>query len=184
MRCSDPSIQVRRVATACVAVLLNVSAALAAEPPKPGTVSVLDEACVERRAQMCLRLADPDSSAAVESTFEKLCSSLVCERGWYRTDLWKYGKLGPLCVCERRYVEVAEGGRCAEGFREVQRAGPDGRTRITCELPDLKMDQYQGFQGYQAGWYWPATPWDLMTCLQYARFGPGSGACRKSVPEK
>jgi len=179
MRFSHRSIEACWVTTACFATLLSCSAASAAEQPsKSGVVTVLDEACVERRAEMCLRLADASSSTAIEASLEQLCPSIACERGWYRTDLGRYGRLGPLCVCERRYVGVAEGQRCAEGFTETSRVGPDGTKRITCELPELKMEQYQG------EWYWPATPWDLMTCLQFARFGPGSSVCRKSVPAK
>lgn len=173
------SIQPRFAATACLAILLSGSAASAAEPPsKPAFLTVLDEACVDRRVEMCLRLADPNSSTAIESSLEQLCPSIACERGWYRTDLGRYGRLGPLCVCERRYVGVADGQRCAEGFKETSRVGPDGTARIACELPEMKMEQDQG------RWEWPATPWDLVTCLQFARFGPGSSLCRKSVPAK
>lgn len=156
-------------------MLLAAAAAGAAGPDgKTGGVTVLDEACVERRTEMCLRLADAGRSTAVESDYEKLCSSLVCPRGWHRTELGRYGALGPLCICERRQIVLAQGQRCAEGFREA--AAPDGRAGGACELPELTMEQYPG------AWQWPSTPWDLMTCLQFARSGPGSGACRKSIP--
>ncbi len=182
MRFHHPLIHAGPVAAAAVAVLLNTSVALAAETPKPGTVVVLDEACVERRVEMCLRLADGRDTAILEATLEKDCSSLVCERGWHKKDLGRYGQLGPICECQRRAAPVVPGRPCADGFRESAVNGPGGARQTVCELPELKMEQYRGFQGYEAGWDWPSTPWDLMTCLQFARLGPGSGACRKSLP--
>jgi hypothetical protein len=85
-------------------------------------LAVLDEACVEHRTEMCLRLEDAGRSTAVEASLEQRCTSLACE------------------------------------------------------LPKLRMEQYPG------EWKWPTTPWDLMTCLQFARFDPGGGECRKPVP--
>lgn len=182
MRFHHSLIPVRWFAGAGAALLLHASAALAAEPPKPGAVTVLDEACVERRMEMCLRLADGRDTVVLESSLEKDCSSLTCGRGWHKKDLGRYGQLGPICECQRRAAPVAPGRPCADGFREFAAAGPGGAGQALCELPELKMEQYRGFEGYEAGWYWPATPWDLMTCLQFSRFGPGSGACRKSIP--
>lgn len=182
MRFHHPSVRARWFASVCVAVLLHASAALAGEPPRPGAVVVLDEACVERRVQMCLQLADGRDTVVLEASLEKDCSSLTCYRGWHKKDLGRYGALGPICECQRRGAPVAAGRLCAEGFRESAAAGPGGAGQALCELPELKMEQYKGFQGYEAGWDWPGTPWDLMTCLEFARYGPGSGACRKSVP--
>ncbi|HSD61453.1 MAG TPA: hypothetical protein VLC55_11430 [Burkholderiales bacterium] len=184
MRFHQPLIPVRWFAAAGAVLLMHASAPLAAEPPKPGAVTVLDEACVERRMEMCLRLADGRDTVVLESSLEKDCSSLTCGRGWHKKDLGRYGQLGPICECQRRGVLVTPGRPCADGFMESAAAGPGGAGQALCELPELKMEQYRGFEGYEAGWYWPATPWDLMTCLQFSRFGPGSGACRKSVPEK
>lgn len=160
-----------------VALWWTGSAAGAAEPPSkaPAEVSVLDEACVDRRVDMCLRLADADTSIAVESTEERLCTSPGCERGWYRTELGQFGLLGPLCVCERRKLVVGDGQRCAEGFQQTTVTGKGGIAQAACELPDLRMAHDQ------ARWVWPTTPWDLMTCLQFARFGPGSSSCRRTI---
>jgi hypothetical protein len=147
--------------------------AMAADPPKPGVVTVLDEACVDRRVDMCLRLADGSDAWVIASTSQEMCSTQACRIGWYKTVVVPFGALGPLCICERRSVGVAAGQRCAEGFREFPMNVPGGGTQIACELPDMKMEQYRG------GWEWIGTPSDLLSCLEFARFGPGSGSCRK-----
>jgi len=171
-----PSKAAQAATLSLVAALSSGSATGAPEPPsKQVVVIVLDEACVDRRADMCLRLADPGRSTAIESSLERLCTSPGCERGWHATELGKFGGLGPLCVCQRRRVIPGEGERCAEGFQETSLPGADGTSRIACELPAMRTEQDQG------RWEWPSTPWDLLTCLQFARFGPGSGSCRRPV---
>lgn len=125
---------------------------------------------------MCLRLADGRDTTVLESSLEYACTSLACDRGWHKKDLGRYGQLGPLCECQRRAVVVSAGQPCTDGFREYAASGPGGAKRVLCELPDLRMEQYAG------GWEWPTTPFDLMTCLQFARLGPGSASCRRSVP--
>lgn len=167
-----------RTLLAAILLLAAVPGRPAAGGPEASAITVLDEACVERRAQMCLRLADRDRTTAIESSWEDLCSALTCGRGWYRTDLRRFGRLGPLCVCERRRIVLEDGERCAEGFMQTPVPGADGTSRTGCELPDLRMDRFPG------EWYWPSTPWDLMTCLQFARFGPGSAFCRTTVSPK
>ena len=177
MRCRHRSIETCVVTTACVAALWSHPAPTAAQgPPRAGSVTVLDEACVDRRTEMCLRLADTNSSTVVASGSQEMCGSQVCPNGWYRTVVVPYGQLGPLCVCERRSVGVAEGQHCAEGFKEIPTTGPDGKTHITCELPEMRMEYDRG------RWEWLARPLDLVSCLQFARYGPGSSLCRVSVP--
>lgn len=159
--------------------LLLAAAAGAAEPAgKPGGVTVLDEACVDRRTEMCVRIAQGRGAVVLESTMEEACPVLICERGWHKWETGQYGQLGPICECQRRSLPISPGERCAEGFRELPATGQDGAVRPSCELPDLAKGTYPG------GLSWPTTPFDLLTCMQFARSGPGSGACRKSVPAR
>ncbi|HEX6828182.1 MAG TPA: hypothetical protein VF104_04285 [Burkholderiales bacterium] len=162
----------------CIAFSLAAAAGAAEPAGKPGAVTVLDEVCVDRRTEMCLRLAQSRGTTVLESTLQYACPTLACERGWYKWEIGQYGRLGPICECERRSLPIAPGERCAEGFRELSAVGPDGAKRAACELPNLSPEPYPG------GLAWPTTPFDLMTCLQFARLGPGSVMCRRLVQEK
>jgi hypothetical protein len=176
MRISRRSIQACLMPVACFVTLWGyVPASTAQEPPRAGFVSVLDEACVDRRTEMCVLLADPDRATPIESTLREMCSTQACRISWYRTVVVPFGALGPLCVCERRKLVLAEGQRCAEGYKESPATGTDGKPRVACELPGPKM-------GPDGLWEWPSTPSDLMSCLRYARYGPGSISCRIWVP--
>jgi hypothetical protein len=163
--------------TALSVTLLLAAAAGATElPGKAGTVTVIDEICVDRRMEMCLRIAQGRGTTVLETSLQDPCSVLICERGWHKWEIGQYGQLGPICECHRRALPLVPGERCAEGFRELFAAGPDAAKRAACELPDLSKELYPG------GVTWPTTPFDLMTCLQFARSGPGSGACRRALP--
>jgi hypothetical protein len=157
-------------------LLLLAAAAGAGEPAgRSGGVTVLDEACVDRRTEMCLRIAQGRGTAVLQSSPEEACSVLICERGWHKWETGHYGRLGPLCECHRRVLPIAPGELCAEGLREIPVTGSDGAARPACELADLTREIFPGVR-------WPTTPFDLMSCLQFARSGPGSGACRVAVP--
>ena len=160
-----------------LAWLLAAAAAGAAEPAdKSGSVTVIDETCVDRRTEMCLRIAQGRGTRVLQSSLQDACSVLICERGWHKWEIGQYGQLGPICECQRRSLTIGPGERCAEGFRESSAVGPDGAQGRACELPDLRAELYPG------GVTWPTTPFDLMTCLQFARSGPGSASCRRSLP--
>lgn len=161
----------------CLAWLLAAAAAGAAEPAdKAGSVTVMDEACVDRRTEMCLRIAQGRGTRVLQSSLQEACSVLICRRGWHKWEIGQYGQLGPICECQRRSLIIGPGERCAEGFRESPAGDPERAPGQACELPDLTAELYPG------GVTWPTTPFDLITCLQFARSGPGSHGCRRTLP--